>query len=351
VDPKNWVYHKDFISLSRLWSGKKWRNIMGKNTSEYIQGIQSINDFFEMLYAAMQSVMPNALLSKSGAWVWRGYRINEYDDLAYGQYYFQITPNDDPILDLGTNLTTIENNIQQDKLMHTPRFLEFKESYIEPNYQAVDSTEEQYGIKSGRYHDPFRLTLDLYQSRFFLFDVDEQYSLIRDFVDFACREAKLWQKSKGREKTTSDVFINGTRTARNTRKAAEPYNQIAPEYLTALRSQAFLFRELSSCLKQKLGNKVLWLRPNAQWRNWDFRGLRLKLKGLSQGKNADYLWEVYYDYDKKNVYKRPDRIACFSYNGVVRTNLGYFDILNTNYFDLSDDKKEKEMKSFINRVI
>jgi len=77
---------------------------MNELTYKYLDGMQAINHFFEMLYTAIQDVMvkredkPKALISKSGAWVWRSYRIDDYGELARGQYYFQISPNDDKIL-------------------------------------------------------------------------------------------------------------------------------------------------------------------------------------------------------------------------------------------------------------
>ncbi len=53
-------------------------------TDLYLQGMDSLNDFFEMLYSAMRTVMPEARISTTGAFVWRGYRIDEYEGLSQG---------------------------------------------------------------------------------------------------------------------------------------------------------------------------------------------------------------------------------------------------------------------------
>jgi len=39
---------------------------MSKRTELYLNGMQAVNNFFEMLYAAMLEAMPRVLLSNSG---------------------------------------------------------------------------------------------------------------------------------------------------------------------------------------------------------------------------------------------------------------------------------------------
>ena len=58
-------------------------------TSKYVVGMQAVNNYYEMLYQALSSSLPSAWLAQSGAYVWRGYRIIKYQDLAGGQYYCQ----------------------------------------------------------------------------------------------------------------------------------------------------------------------------------------------------------------------------------------------------------------------
>lgn len=310
-----------------------------------------------MLYTAIQDVMvkredkPKALISKSGAWVWRSFRIDDYGELARGQYYFQISPNDDKILySEDDELNHIKGTIQKHGLSYTPHTLIFKESYIEQDYKPSDPMEEQYGLKSGTYHDPFWITLDLYKSRFFLLNVDEQYSQLHDFIDFAIGQAKLWQNSEARKRETLEKFVNGAKPDRHPRGAPKGFDQVTPEFLTALRSQAFLFKKLWDVLYERLGENIQWLWPNAHWRNWDFRGLRLKVKDLSQKLHADYLWSIYYEYDKKDSFRRPDRLACFSYDGKNRTGISYLDINEKNLFDLQDERQTEEIRAFVERV-
>jgi hypothetical protein len=297
---------------------------MNEKTSTYLQGMQAVNNFFEMLYTAMLAAMPGATFSKSGAWVWRAYKIDSYKQLAKGQYYCHISTGN-------------------------PNILIFKESYYNPHYQSIDPRDEKYKIKDGSYYHPFRITLNLYQSRFFLLNTSEQYQLLENFVAYAAEQALLWQTSQARARpeVTSPEFIYGKQQRPFPHNKRRDYQQVSIEYLEAFSLQEKLLTNLKKVLEKKapqiVGRDIEWLRENANWHNWDFRGWRLKFQGLTPGASTDYVWEIHYT--------EPERLVCCAYNEGSRNRIGYFDIQATKHFDLADEQQTDELDKFITRML
>src|SRR5687767_6777812 len=117
-------------------------------TETYMRGMNDINSFYSMLYTAMRTSMPDAQISQSGAYVWRGYRIDAFRNLAQGQYYCQIYPDQ-------------------------PGILMLQEGYLDASHRGGEK-EKKLGIKAGHYYYPFTETIDLRRTRFFEFKQDEQ---------------------------------------------------------------------------------------------------------------------------------------------------------------------------------
>jgi hypothetical protein len=270
----------------------------------------------------MIAAMPDVALSKSGAWVWRAYKIDSYKELAKGQYYCQIYPP-------------------------SPNTLFFKESYYDPSYQPIDPRDEIYRVKTGSYYHPFSVTLNLYQARFFLLSASEQHQLLHNFVAYAAEQALLWQNSQIRAEVTSPEFIHGKQPRPFRHNKHRDYQQVSVEYLEAFSLQEQILSRLEEVIKkiapQIVGREIEWLRKNANWHNWDFRGWRLKFQGLTPGSSTDYVWDIYYE--------QPERLVCSAYNEGSRNRIGYFDIQAANYFDLEDEQKTQELDKFVVRML
>lgn len=168
---------------------------MGNKTELYLNGMRSFDNFFEMLYTAMSEAMPGALLSNNGAFIWRGYRIDSYKDLAFGQYYCHI------YLPYG-------EHFPQNELITKVQTLIFQEGYNEYRKPSIPRDNE-FGINSGDYYYPFSLKLHLYPARFFLMSTVEQYTFLFNFIDYASRQALTWQKSAARASVTSSERLTG----------------------------------------------------------------------------------------------------------------------------------------------
>lgn len=291
---------------------------MSTQTDRYMNSAKAFNNFFSMLHHAMLESMPNIEISGSGAWGWRGYRVDSFKDLARGLFYCQIYAYD-------------------------PNILIFKESYNYPPYHPIDPRDTEYGIKSGDYYHPFWITLNLFQLRFFYFTEVEQFELLRNFVSYAALQAGLWQKSELRarpEITSKEYLLGNNKISPNPLSHPNGFQQVPIDYLDLLPLQESLFGKLESVLESILGKNIKWFLPNAAWQNWGFRGYRLNISG---GDSADYVWEIYY--------KEPEKLNCYLYGNGKRKLEGYLDICTTEYFDQNDEQKEKTLRKFVSSTL
>ncbi len=287
---------------------------MSNFTDAYMQGAQSYNHFFSMVHHALLECLPGVELSGSGAWVWRGYRIDSYKNLAKGLFYCQIYTGN-------------------------PNILMFKESYKNEKYKSLDQLDITYKIKDGGYYHPFWSTLNLYQSRFFLFRTSEQYEIIKNFVEYASKQALIWQNSQARlrpEITSVDFLSGNEKIQTNILSAPSDFGHVTQDYLYFLPLQGQLFSKLVEKLNVYIDNDEKYLRPNALWRNWGFRSYRMK---IVPGDHANFLWEIYYD--------QPEKLIANSYDGSDRTRIGYFDIQETRYFDKEPEEQNQLLNKFI----
>jgi hypothetical protein len=278
-------------------------------TETYIRGMDAINNFYNMLYAAMRAAMREAEIFASGAYVWRGYQILTYKELAYGQYGCQIYPDN-------------------------PRELLFQESYKDPKHKASEF-EKKHKIVQGRYYYPFSASLDLIHTRFFDFEKDEQFSLLKSFVTGASEQARIWQRSDARKKVTGKPFLEGNKPKSSPVDIASNYEQVGEEFLQAWDLQKALFDKLKVFLKEDiLKNKITkgqWVRENASIYNFDFRGLRLRFETTS----TSLRWSIYFD--------EPDRIKFYDPNGKRNS----YNLVHNGYFDLSPDEQTKQLTDFV----
>ena len=67
---------------------------MKEQTSRYVKGMQSVENFFVMLGAAMRTAMPGVEISTTGCMWWRGYKINSFKTLANCLLYTSPSPRD-----------------------------------------------------------------------------------------------------------------------------------------------------------------------------------------------------------------------------------------------------------------
>lgn len=281
---------------------------MGTKTETYLLGMKAINSFFYMLYAAMQESMPGAMISKNGAYVWRGYRIDSYRELAYGQYYCQIYPCDNP------------------------EVLIFQESYIDASHKA-SAMEKERKIKNGQYYYPFRESDDLYRARFFKFTKEEQYAFLKSFVAGAAEKALIWQQSEARKKLTGTGFQKGNKPRRNPMKDALTYEQVGEEYLQVWTYQSEFFKKLENAMNQVSGKQ--WVRPNANIYNFGFRGLRLKTKSSSVTSRWIIAFEKPGLLQVKNLNVKPDP----------------YDFVKRRFFDMSSEEQDRELMDFVQSSI
>ena len=291
---------------------------MSNLTEAYIQGAQSFNHFFNMVHHALLECLPGVELSGSGAWVWRGYRIDSYKNLAKGLFYCQIYTGD-------------------------PNILMFKESYKNEKYKSLDQLDVTYKIKDGSYYHPFWSTINLYQSRFFLLRTSEQYEIIRNFVGYAANQALIWQNSEARSRpeiTSQDYMEGNKKIQSNKLPAPSSYDQVTQDYLNFLPLQEKLFSRLVEKLNVYIDSDEKYLRPNALWRNWGFRSYRLK---IVPGDHANFLWEIHYE--------NPQKLMAYSYDGNGRTEIGHFDIEDTRYFDKDPEEQNYILDNFLHYTL
>jgi len=291
-------------------------------TEQYERGMQAINNFYSMLYKAMKEALPTAQFSRNGAYGWRGYQINQYEDLAPNQYYCEIYPSN-------TGIT---------------KDLRFQESYKNPTYIPTDKYEAELGIKSGRYCYPFQISLDLYRARFFMMDVDEQFSLLENFVKYGAEQGLLWQHSTARTQRTDPKFLKGSQVSsrRENIKLVE-LQQVGFEFMEAWKTQHDLFIRLIAALTPYKPINVItekeWIRMNAHPRHFNFRGLFMNSGKLLSGE-FDIRWLIYFE--------KPELLRCFTSQMELIDDLN---LVNNDYFDLPENQKDKELTSFIKKCL
>jgi len=306
---------------------------MTTKSEEYLLGMKSVNSFFAMLDDAMRFALPGAQYSKSGAYVWRGYQINKYDELAPNLYYVQIYPGDP--------LTFTDDS---GRISNAGRELVFMESYEDPHHKPVDEFEEPLCVKTGSYYYPFQVSLDLYRSRFFLLNKEEQYKYLKYFIKYAAQSALLWQKSESRKNVTNTSFLNGKSSFYDL-VHLQDYDQVDLNFMTVWNKQQYLFDLLVNLLNELvpsiLCKEVEWIRFNSSVRNFDFRGYRLKLVDGIDDDAADYLWAIYFD--------KPAILKC-QYMENKKTIYTY-DLVDHRFFDLDVDQQKSELSKFIQKSL
>lgn len=295
---------------------------MSERTELYLSGMRAVNNFFEMLYTAMLEAMPGALFSTTGCMWWRGYRIDAFKNLANAQYYCQIYTD-------------------------TPNSLLFKESYKDIGRKPTNAKDIEYGVIQGSYFYPFHLELNLYKVHFFHLDIVEQDQLIRNFINYASEQATIWQESEFRTKTTNPKRLSGTKISRNPRADVKSYNRVSSDYLDAIPMQKELldnFRNVLSEVSPELaGKKVEWLFPNSQWRNWDYRGWRLRFTEDGPNNRTVYRWNIYW--------QKPEKLICLLDDGSQKEQLGYFDLKHHEYFDLPTHEQTEVLEDFMQQML
>jgi len=304
-------------------------------TESYVLGMKAINNFYNMLYAAMLKGMKDVRLSQNGAYVWRGYRIDWFNALAPGKYSCQVYPFDPDTFENQQGVTNA----------FSCRELVFQENYKEPSHKTVDDREEKHAIKSGSYYYPFQLSLNLYRSRFFLFEKDEQFSILQNFVEYASRQALIWQQSNARNSVTSPEAMKEKKLSHKAGKL-KPFEKVDIAFLDVWGMQTRLFSKLEKLLWENapkiIGMEIAWLCPNASIHNFDFRGYRLKFDGLFPGDRFDYLWAIYFEDP------RFESLGCFSSEKKL---IHSYNLKNHGFFDLSDEQQDGEMLNFIQQSL
>ena len=292
------------------------------NTEQYSKGTQAVNSFFALLGEVMEEVMPPpARFVENGAYVWRGFQIANYQDLAPGQYYCLLYP---------------------EKKWHT-KTLVFGESYQDPACQSKDKYSKSEGIKSSTYCYPFRMYLDLYRSRFFYLGLGEQHDLLKNFIAYAVQQALIWQGSSFRAQTTSPEFLHGSDHVPGGRKANNIEIQpVGIEFMEVWKTQHQLFEKLKGVLipYRPPHIKTLrgWWRFNAHTSHFDFRGYFMKSGKLIPGK-FDVRWLIFYD--------SPHLLqCCTSKNEPIDT----YDLVQHNYFDLTPDQQVDALDKFVKEI-
>ena len=205
---------------------------MTTKTEAYIRGMEAINNFYNMLYAAMLESMPGARIIANGAYVWRGYQIDHFEDLAQGQYFCEIYPGD-PDIFLRQNGTINSFSCRE---------LVFQEDYNDRHYKPVDQREILHCIKTGDQYYPFRVSFDLYRSRFFLLNNAEQYGMLKNFVAYAAKQALIWNRSYSRKLVTNPKFLNGINIKGQTATRGS-FEKVNIEFLDVWKMQDGLFTE------------------------------------------------------------------------------------------------------------
>jgi hypothetical protein len=273
-------------------------------TQDYLKGMRAINSFYSMVYTAMRETMVGAQISTSGAYVWRGFRIDDYKGLANGQYYFQIYPE-------------------------KPEILLMQESYIDADHQ-VSPIDKKHGVKSGSYYYPFTVTTDLLRTRFFQMSKEEQFEYLKLFVCHASEKALFWQNSDARTKDVKPPFLHGRKPRKIAVRIPGTFDQVGVEFLRAWKYQDHLFGKVLKPILESVP-ECEWARPNANVQNFAFRGLRMKRKTL-----PDTLrWSIYFD---------DPHLLKFQVHGGQHH---VYTVVGHQFFDLPLAEQQQELKGFV----
>jgi hypothetical protein len=328
---------------------------MANNTETYIRGMEAINNFYVMLYQAMKSAMPTAQVSKTGAYVWRGYQINAFEGLAPNLYFCEIYPGNP--LGVGISRERIDDlahlppdaplslDINIDRLRtFTCDKLVFEESYQDPSHKPIDKYEKVFAIKTGNFYYPFRVSLNLYQSRFFIMNTTEQFMMLKNFVSYASQQALIWNQSEARTRVTNPEYLRG-KNSEYQPVEKKFFDHVSMDFLFVWQQQDTLFDLLEILLWEHvptiLKKEIEWIRKNANIFNFDFRGLRLKFKHGTNEDAADFLWAVYFD--------KPEILGCFTMDDKKVINT--LNLKDNNFFDLNEEDKAKKLVGFIQKSL
>jgi hypothetical protein len=280
---------------------------MTQISSRYLSGMREFHAFHELLYACLRKSLPEATLSKSGAYRWRGYRIDAYETLARGHYYFLTYPDD-------------------------PKHLLLEEAYFDS--RSV-------------YHRPFVLRLNLQDARLFLLDLAEQRSFLSEFIVRASRQALIWQASRGRTTVVAPDMLDGREVHQYARMRPTELRQINKDYLVSTKLQTRLFEMLKGAIQSAtkhmpapLSNGV-YFEANAHPHNWAYRGQRMKPKkadgSVPQGP-FPCRWNIYYD--------TPGVICLEKYDGIHAKPFDRLDLVQVGFFDLGESEQQKVLERF-----
>jgi hypothetical protein len=228
-----------------------------------------------------------------------------------------------------------------------PNTLIFEEAYHDPSQKPKEQKDIDFRIVRGSYYYPFVLELNLYQTHFFHLSMDEQLKTLSNFIAYSSEQALLWQSSAIRTQSTRPTFLKGKKQSRIFTRTTHPTNQVSPEFLDAFQMQNELLDDLNKAIKKyapvSIGKNILWLRANKDWRNWEYRGWRLKFESINPKGHADFFWQIFYD--------KPDQIVCFSYDGKSRKRIGYYDVVDSSYFDLDKETRAEQMRTFVENML
>ncbi len=241
-------------------------------TSQYLPAMNALNNFYAMLYDALSLEMPDGFLSTTGAYVWRGYRIDSYKNLAACQYYCQIYSDD-------------------------PEILLFQESFL---------------TKGHYFHHELGRVINLVEEDFFSKVREDQLYFLRDFVKSALSEALIWQDSEERKVIVPKKFISGGKINRHKLNGKKSFEKVSEDFIHAIPMQKGIFDLLCKAIRsasESIYSKKVQLRPNASWYNFDFRGYRMKFinpQGKASVGPSDYVWRIYF--------KEPNILSCENKN-------------------------------------
>jgi hypothetical protein len=231
-----------------------------KIPASYQVGMKGFNDFFEMLYDTTLMACRGIVLSNSASYGWRSFRIDHYKGLALCQFFLYVHT-------------------------HNPHSLLLLEEY-----------------NDGHYHYPWQAhpIFDLKLNGFYQMTKIQQKNVLVDFISQAMTQALEWQSSDQRREILPARFLHGHETSSNILPMRAIYDKIPPETSLSTILQDQLFEALSQIIRSEVQARLgrqLALEPNANWFNWDFRGLRMKIleeDGSKPDGPFPFAWRIYY---------------------------------------------------------
>jgi hypothetical protein len=262
-------------------------------TEQYEQGIESFNNFHELLSNSLHSVMPDVKLGQNCGYGWRGYQIKEYESLFPQRYYFEI-------------------------YLDNPCVLKFSESYIESPYH---------------YKYPFSYPFDLSRTNFFDEDLSFQKTLLMEFISLMEKVAYEWQNSELRKLCIPIPEQNLKITKPNERKHNWKYEKIY-SYVEAINQQNDLLDDIRKIASNTLGKQCLSLnRQKTNSRSWWAR--------VNTIKGYDFVWRIYYD--------KPLKISFEKKTG--ESIIDPFDLEECKYFDLILGDQKSKLEKFVKNCL